>query len=105
MRQPAKRVGVDMGEAAGACAGGEAEAVAEVEVIVDLGDRLLDLSEVRCVRFRPGFEPGRATPAMWADIEFVSGAVKSVFGPPARRLKSVLYQDGINIQVLSVQSR
>lgn len=70
------------------------------ETVVDLGDRLLDLTEVRCVRFRPGFVAGHAAPAIWADIEFSSGMVKSVFGPAARRLKAILCQDGITIDVV-----
>ncbi|HET7036489.1 MAG TPA: hypothetical protein VFI42_12475 [Thermomicrobiaceae bacterium] len=75
-------------------------AEATAETVVDLGDRLLDLTDVRCVRFRPGFVAGNAAPAIWADIEFNSGTVKSVFGPAARRLKAILCQDGITIDVV-----
>ena len=76
----------------------------EVETIIDLGDRLLDLADVRCVRFRPGFEAGTPEPATWADIEFYSGTVKSVFGPAVRRLEAVLYQDGVRVEVITAPS-
>jgi hypothetical protein len=80
------------------------EEAQQLETIVDLGDRLLNLDEVRCVRFRPGFLAGTAKPVLWADIEFDNGAVKSVFGATARRLRTVLLQDGLQIEVTSATS-